>query len=102
MAQHGWYDTLPIRSATRMTVQHKFRSGPMRDSWMVGTLGAVLALCMLGDSCQAGPPEAVKGAAEQWHHWRGPSGQGYVDDTRVPLTWSESENLLWKTPLPGR
>jgi outer membrane protein assembly factor BamB len=36
-----------------------------------------------------------------WPQWRGPSGQGYSDDTRVPLSWSESENVLWKTPLPG-
>jgi outer membrane protein assembly factor BamB len=36
-----------------------------------------------------------------WPQWRGPSGQGVSDDTRVPLTWSEKENLLWKTPLPG-
>jgi outer membrane protein assembly factor BamB len=36
-----------------------------------------------------------------WPQWRGPSGQGVSDDTRVPLSWSESENLLWKTPLPG-
>jgi outer membrane protein assembly factor BamB len=37
-----------------------------------------------------------------WPQWRGPSGQGYCDDTRVPLTWSETENLLWKTKLPGK
>ncbi|HEV3144110.1 MAG TPA: PQQ-binding-like beta-propeller repeat protein [Gemmataceae bacterium] len=36
-----------------------------------------------------------------WPQWRGPSGQGYCDDTRVPLEWSESKNLLWKTKLPG-
>src|SRR5262249_31754016 len=34
-------------------------------------------------------------------HWRGPSGQGYSDDTKVPLTWSEKANVLWKTALPG-
>ncbi len=37
-----------------------------------------------------------------WPQWRGPSGQGYCDDTGVPLTWSETENLLWKTKLPGK
>ncbi len=36
-----------------------------------------------------------------WTHWRGPSGQGYVTDSKVPLTWSATENVLWKTPLPG-
>jgi outer membrane protein assembly factor BamB len=47
-------------------------------------------------------PEGVKGASAQWHQWRGPTGQGHSADARVPLTWSERENLLWKTPLPGR
>ncbi len=36
-----------------------------------------------------------------WTQWRGPSGQGLCDDTRVPLTWSETKNVLWKTRLPG-
>jgi len=41
-------------------------------------------------------------ATAHWAQWRGPSGQGYSDDTRVPLVWSDTNNLLWKTPLPGR
>lgn len=40
-------------------------------------------------------------ADEQWSQWRGPSGQGVSTDTRVPLIWSEKQNLLWKAPLPG-
>ncbi|MBY0523646.1 MAG: PQQ-binding-like beta-propeller repeat protein [Gemmataceae bacterium] len=37
-----------------------------------------------------------------WAHWRGPTGQGYSTDARVPLTWGDKENLLWKVELPGR
>jgi outer membrane protein assembly factor BamB len=36
-----------------------------------------------------------------WTHWRGPSQQGYVSDDKVPLKWSETENVAWKTKLPG-
>ena len=36
-----------------------------------------------------------------WPRWRGPSGQGLVDGSGYPDTWSESENVLWKTPVPG-
>jgi outer membrane protein assembly factor BamB len=36
-----------------------------------------------------------------WTHWRGPSQQGYVADEKVPLKWSETENLAWKVKLPG-
>jgi len=50
---------------------------------------------------------AISAAAEpdakaSWAQWRGPTGQGYADDTRVPLTWDDKQNLLWKTELPGR
>src|SRR5262249_20121461 len=36
-----------------------------------------------------------------WTHWRGPSHQGYVADDKVLLKWSETENVAWKTKLPG-
>jgi outer membrane protein assembly factor BamB len=44
---------------------------------------------------------AQASAWANWASWRGPSGQGYSDDTKVPLTWGEDKNLLWKAPLPG-
>ena len=39
--------------------------------------------------------------AENWTEFRGPGGQGHVADTGLPLTWSETENITWKTPIPG-
>lgn len=39
--------------------------------------------------------------AGEWPQFRGPSGLGATSDTELPLTWSESENLKWKTELPG-
>jgi hypothetical protein len=39
----------------------------------------------------------------EWPEWRGPSQQGQAPDASgLPLTWSETENIAWKTPLPGR
>ena len=44
----------------------------------------------------------VEGEGEAyWPRWRGPSGQGLVEGGGYPDTWSESENVLWKTPVPG-
>src|SRR5437870_4753477 len=40
--------------------------------------------------------------SDNWAQWRGPSGQGYSDDKRVPLEWSQDKNLVWKTRLPGQ
>ena len=39
--------------------------------------------------------------ADDWPQWRGPDGQGHAVTTGLPLTWSESENVAWKTELPG-
>jgi len=39
--------------------------------------------------------------AENWPQFRGPTGQGHSDETGVPLNWSATDNIAWKTPLPG-
>lgn len=41
-------------------------------------------------------------AHAQWNQWRGPLGTGVAPDANPPLRWSESENVQWKTALPGR
>src|SRR5689334_22338973 len=42
-------------------------------------------------------------AAQDWRQFRGPDGQGHVDGTAgVAVTWSESSNVTWKMPVPGR
>ncbi len=38
---------------------------------------------------------------DEWPQFRGPSGQGHTDATDLPLTWSESENVKWKTDIAG-
>ena len=38
----------------------------------------------------------------QWPQFRGPGGQGHAAAGQVPLEWSETRNVVWKTPLRGR
>ena len=40
--------------------------------------------------------------AGDWPQFRGPTGQGHAGDESAPLTWSETENVAWKAPVPGR
>src|SRR5262249_14991951 len=47
-------------------------------------------------------PEGVESSASQWPPGRGACGQGDRDDAKVPLTWDEKENVVWKAKLPGR
>lgn len=44
----------------------------------------------------------VAAHAGEWPQFRGPTGQGHAPDASVPLTWSETENIAWKTAVPGR
>ncbi len=39
-------------------------------------------------------------AQDNWPHWRGPNHNGIVAASDLPTTWSSSENIIWKTPLP--
>lgn len=39
--------------------------------------------------------------AEDWPQFRGPDGQGHSTESALPLNWSETENVRWKTPVAG-
>ena len=45
---------------------------------------------------------AFAAQSERWTEFRGPTGQGHSTASATPLEWSESRNVLWKTPVPGR
>jgi outer membrane protein assembly factor BamB len=62
----------------------------------------VLRLCcvgFLGAGLFAGQ---VAAAAElDWSSFRGPGGMGVTAAKGLPTTWSTTENVAWKAPLPG-
>ncbi|HEV3338856.1 MAG TPA: PQQ-binding-like beta-propeller repeat protein [Pirellulales bacterium] len=42
---------------------------------------------------------------QDWPWWRGPARNGVADASqsqKMPMRWSETENVLWKTKVPGR
>jgi outer membrane protein assembly factor BamB len=39
--------------------------------------------------------------AAEWPQFRGPGGQGTTSEKNLPLTWSDTKNVAWKTELPG-
>lgn len=40
--------------------------------------------------------------AQDWSQFRGPNGNGLSEATGIPASWSEEENVSWKTEIPGR
>jgi len=89
----------------------------IRRTRRVGILGLAVCLSVLGvlrggDFADAQIPSAAPAstvsmvadegeAARYWPRWRGPSGQGLVSGSGYPDRWSATENVLWKTPVPG-
>ncbi len=41
-------------------------------------------------------------SADDWPAWRGPLGNGVSAETDAPMKWSASENIAWKTAIPGK
>lgn len=40
--------------------------------------------------------------AENWPQFRGPTGRGHYTGKPLPLSWSTTQNVTWKQPLPGK
>ena len=39
---------------------------------------------------------------EHWTSYRGPTDQGHSHASHLPIRWSESENVVWKTAIAGK
>ena len=57
----------------------------------MGVLPVFITLLMLAAAANAG----------EFPQFRGPGGLGVSDETNLPVAWSDTENMLWKTELPG-
>lgn len=71
--------------------------------------------CIAALGCGPNPVEpihankaALEGATRpsvesgDWPWWRGPQLDNHAGAEEIPLEWSESENVLWRTAIPGR
>jgi outer membrane protein assembly factor BamB len=54
-------------------------------------LRCAIAIALTASTCFAG----------DWMQFRGPGGSARSDDKGIPGKWSETENVVWKTKLPG-
>lgn len=62
-------------------------------------------VCLLvGASLMFGRPASAEMIGEgDWPWWRGPNFNNVADpDQQPPMEWSARENVVWRTPVPGR
>ena len=77
------------------------------DRPLTAALVLMAACSLVADVTDSSAAESsntvVRLSATDWPWWRGPTRDGIAQaDQRPPLHWSESENVLWKTKVPGR
>lgn len=58
----------------------------------IAVLGLVVFACVADRSI----------AEDNWPEFRGPHGNGQVTTGQPPTVWSETQNIKWNAPLPGR
>lgn len=51
---------------------------------------------------RSGSPDPAPTTALAWPQWRGPLATGVSPTAQPPVTWSETRNVRWKLPLPGK
>lgn len=87
----------PVRALTRLTANAA-----------VTTLRSALMMVLLSAGTAAGQqllntrPSPVWTQPGEWPQFRGPQGEGFSDHQQVPVRWSETEHVVWKTALHDR
>ncbi len=63
---------------------------------------ALPAVLLFTAACLARSLAAEQAPERVWPSWRGPKGTGSAVSGSYATTWSGSQNLAWKTELPGK
>ena len=61
---------------------------------MVKTFLITIILLLFGLTADGGQEKVY------WNQFRGPNGQGVIQDDRIPVQFGPEANVLWKTAIP--
>ncbi len=62
----------------------------------------VAHFCLFPLSSIHGSDLIPKSLQFDWPTWRGPTGDNVAPCQQAPLHWGKTNNVVWKTPVPGR
>lgn len=66
-------------------------------------LAVLVALATISFPGLPAADDPIAVSPNDWPWWRGPNRDGAAPpDQKPPRNWSETENVLWKAPIPGR
>ena len=61
-----------------------------------------LMLVLLPVGATHGQKLDAQSAPVNWARWRGPTGNGISTNQQPVTSWSETENVIWRTKVPGK
>src|SRR5262245_16158758 len=70
--------------------------------WKTRCIACILVVGSLLGIGFLGAAEVKAPVTHEWPQFRGPDGQGRAPAGHIPAKWSETENVLWKSAIPGR
>lgn len=71
-------------------------TGNLCSLWQTGIVFAFACSVSLAQDADSMPQR------DFWPQWRGPNGTGVSETSQPPIHWSPTENVVWKTPIPGK
>ncbi len=74
----------------------------MRTTTTIARVIMILAAAIAVPAVVSGQPARLaQDSQAQWAKFRGPDNGAVADDPRLPDTWSETTNVVWKADVPG-
>src|SRR5262245_24554514 len=72
---------------------------PREPAMSIRVVAPTLLWAAIAPAAEPALPEVGR---DDWPWWRGPTLDNKSRDTHAPMKWSRTENIVWKTPVPGR
>lgn len=86
--------TTRLGAPVRFLSRESLKSRPSNTAILFDTRTLWAVVCLI--LCVAKVP-----AEANWPTWRGPEFNGIEEGCDPPTTWSETDNIRWKVPIPG-
>jgi outer membrane protein assembly factor BamB len=72
-------------------------------TFLIACIAAItVVVSALDDATKASGAKKVHVKDEYWNQFRGPKGEGKIHAENLPVEFSETKNIRWRTPIHGK